>query len=134
MLPQDFLDRMREMLGEEYPAFLESCQAERRQALRINSLKVGREEFLEGALWKLSSVPWADNGFYYEKDAAPGRHPYHDAGLYYIQEPSAMAPAEYLMRPLWEKEEPGRNGCWIYARRRGERARSSPRRCAAWAY
>ena len=50
---------------------------------------------------------WADNGFYYEKDAAPGRHPYHDAGLYYIQEPSAMAPAEYLMRPLWEKEEPG---------------------------
>ena len=107
MLPQDFLDRMREMLGEEYPAFLESCQAERQQALRINSLKVRREEFLEGALWKLSSVPWAGNGFYYEKDAAPGRHPYHDAGLYYIQEPSAMAPVEYLMRPLWEKEKPG---------------------------
>ncbi len=105
MLPQDFLDRMREMLGEEYPAFLESCQAERKQALRINSLKVGREEFLEEASWKLSPVPWADNGFYYEKDAAPGRHPYHDAGLYYVQEPSAMAPAEYLMRPLWEKEE-----------------------------
>ena len=50
------------------------------------------------AAWKphLSKVPWAENGYYYEAEDCPGKHPYHDAGVYYIQEPSAMVPAELL--------------------------------------
>lgn len=101
MLPQDFLDRMKKMLGEkEYPEFLESYEKGRYQSLRINTIKVDRETFLEQPPFSLTPVPWAFNGFYYERTDTPGKHPYHEAGVYYIQEPSAMAPVEYLMRPL----------------------------------
>lgn len=108
MLPKAFLDRMRQMLGEEYGEFLESYQEERYQALRLNPLKIGAagsEESdlaarLREAAGPLRPVPWAENGYYYEAGAQPGKHPYHEAGLYYIQEPSAMAPGEFLeVRP-----------------------------------
>lgn len=96
MLPQEFKDRMRNMLGEEYEAFEKSYEREKYQALRINPLKVKQESFLENAPFSLRVVPWADTGYYYSGSDQPGRHPYHEAGVYYIQEPSAMAPAEYL--------------------------------------
>ncbi len=92
MLPQDFLDRMKQMLGSEYDCFLDSFSGERYQALRLNALKKGaRADFAH-----LSKVPWAENGYYYEAGDQPGKHPYHAAGVYYIQEPSAMAPVELL--------------------------------------
>ena len=100
MLPQDFLNRMEHMLGEEYPAFLESYEKERYQSLRVNTLKVNKEQFLEQVTFHLAPVTWAEDGFYYESTDTPGKHPYHEAGVYYIQEPSAMAPVEYLMKPL----------------------------------
>lgn len=97
MLPQEFLDRMKEMLGEEYPAFLDSYEREKYQALRINTLKTEKEAFLAKAPFTLEQVPWMKDGFYYGSADCPGKHPYHEAGVYYIQEPSAMAPVEYLM-------------------------------------
>lgn len=100
MLPQDFLDRMKEMLGEEYPAFLASYDMPRYQALRINTLKADKEQFLKQTTFELEPVCWTKNGFYYGVADAPGKHPYHEAGVYYIQEPSAAAPAEYLMQTL----------------------------------
>lgn len=103
MLPQEFLDRMQQMLGEEYTAFLESYEEERYQALRVNALKGSRETFLEKAPFSLRQVPWETNGFYYESSDTPGKHPYHEAGVYYIQEPSAMAPAAYLEAQPGEK-------------------------------
>ena len=96
MLPQDFINRMQKMLGNEYNAFLESYENEKYQALRLNPLKVKKQVFEENTCFHISEVPWAKNGYYYEKEDYPGKHPYHDAGVYYIQEPSAMAPAEYL--------------------------------------
>lgn len=96
MLPIAFEERMKEMLDSEYPAFLASYGEERYQALRVNTLKSAREDFIGKTLWNLKRVPWSANGFYYEEKERPGRHPYHAAGVYYIQEPSAMAPAEYL--------------------------------------
>lgn len=96
MLPQEFLDRMRQMLGEEYPAFVESYEKEKYQALRVNALKADCKRLKEEAVFSLEPVPWEPNGFYYGKEDAPGKHPYHEAGVYYIQEPSAMAPAAYL--------------------------------------
>ena len=96
MLPQEFLDRMRQMLGEEYPAFVESYEKEKYQALRVNALKADCKRLKEEAAFSLEPVPWETNGFYYGKEDAPGKHPYHEAGVYYIQEPSAMAPAAYL--------------------------------------
>lgn len=90
-LPQEFKERMERFLGEEYGVFLESWNREQAQALRVNSLKITREEFLKLSPFDLRPVPWEETGFYYGKDDRPGKHPYHEAGLYYIQEPSAMA-------------------------------------------
>lgn len=96
MLPEDFLHRMRDMLKEEYPVFLQSYEEEACHALRMNTLKCQKDRFLKQAPFHLTEVPWSQTGYYYDKDDRPGRHPYHDAGIYYIQEASAMAPAEYL--------------------------------------
>lgn len=99
-LPQDFVTRMQDMLGEAYPAFLRSYDEEKYQALRVNMLKSTVDDFLQRAPFfqcsEAVSVPWEKNGFYYEAGEAPGKHPLHEAGVYYIQEPSAMAPAAYL--------------------------------------
>ena len=107
MLPQVFLERMKEQLGGEYQAFLESYDRERHQALRLNiGKKTEGGESMEQALtalFHLERVPWAGNGFYYDGAAQPGKHPYHQAGLYYIQEPSAMAPVEFLKPRPGEK-------------------------------
>ena len=97
MLPEKFLERMQNMLGEEYPAFLESLSGKRYRALRLNPLKTRIQEGKEKLPFALSPVPWTKNGFYYEEEEQPGKHPYHEAGLYYIQEPSAMAPVPCLM-------------------------------------
>ena len=103
MLPQLFLDRMKMMLGGEYEEFLSALEQEKYQSLRLNGLKDGAggknaaEAVKTGELpFHLTAVPWAENGYYYEKTDQPGKHPYHQAGLYYIQEPSAMAPVSLL--------------------------------------
>lgn len=90
-LPQEFKERMERLLGEEYGAFLESWNRECAQALRVNQLKIAPEEFQRISSFELRPVPWLETGFYYGKEDRPGKHPYHEAGLYYIQEPSAMA-------------------------------------------
>lgn len=104
MLPQSFLERMKWMLGDEYDAFLETYEQERYQALRLNALKAGLNgrsaadlpRGQEKCFAHLSRVSWAENCYYYEASDQPGKHPYHEAGVYYIQEPSAMVPAELL--------------------------------------
>ncbi|MCI5822506.1 MAG: RsmF rRNA methyltransferase first C-terminal domain-containing protein [Lachnospiraceae bacterium] len=97
MIPKEFGERMKKMLPqEEYEAFIQSYDKERYQSLRFNPLKGERENFLQKTPFHLQPVPWEENGFYYEKEDFPGKHPYHEAGVYYIQEPSAMAPAAYL--------------------------------------
>ena len=92
MLPEAFLNRIRSQLGEEYPAFLESLERPRAVALRFNPLKAGERElpFLQ------QPVPWEPEGYYYDPEARPGLHPYHEAGVYYLQEASAMAPVTLL--------------------------------------
>ena len=96
MLPQEFQDRMQQMLGEEYHAFLEGYEKPRFHALRRNPLKIEEKEFLNKVPFQLKEVPWAEHGYYYENTEQPGKHPFHEAGIYYIQEPSAMSVVEYL--------------------------------------
>ena len=96
MLPVAFLDRMKRLLGEEYEAFLTSYERPRNAALRWNSLKT---EALELPFCG-DAIGWAGNGRYLLPESRPGLHPYHDAGLYYLQEASAMAPVGLLdVRP-----------------------------------
>ena len=99
-LPQEFLDNMESLL-EEYPSSGKAANGQSWQGLRVNTLRLEVEEFLKLSPWPLQPVAWCSTGFYYFEPARPGRHVFHDSGLYYIQEPSAMAVAEYL-RP-----EPG---------------------------
>src|SRR5699024_9554636 len=64
--------------------------------IRVNTLKISVEEFLKICPFSVTPVPWTDNGFYVPREEKPSKHPYYHVGLYYIQEPSAMAPAAYL--------------------------------------
>ena len=92
MLPEAFLERMKGQLGDEYPAFLESLERPRAVALRFNPLK-GEEPAMD---FVADPVPWEPRGFYYDPEARPGLHVYHEAGVYYLQEASAMAPVALL--------------------------------------
>ena len=92
-LPIDFTNRMKEMLGDEYEDFIASYDREHYKGLRFNSLKC--DDY--GAIvsdWKLREVPWCRTGYYYDDEILPGRSPLHYAGVYYIQEPSAMVVGE----------------------------------------
>ena len=95
MFPTEFLDRLCRLLGpDEFAAFLAAADRPRAVALRLNALK--KLPAVAGA----EPVPWAKNGYYYDPDTCPGLSPYHDAGAYYLQEASAMAPAGLLdVRP-----------------------------------
>lgn len=96
MLPRQFLDRMQRMLGEEYPAFLDGYEKTKAYSLRINRQKGTIEELKKKTSFLSKKVPWTENGYYYKEEDRPGKHPFHEAGAYYIQEASAMASAVYL--------------------------------------
>lgn len=105
MLPEAFLLRMKHQLGEEYEEYLKSLERPRAVALRFNPLKGERPDlpFVGG------KVPWEEMGCYYDPTARPGLHVYHEAGVYYLQEASAMAPV-VLLDP-----QPGERVCDLCA-------------------
>lgn len=90
-LPEPFLTRMRQMLGDEYEAFLNSYDQPAARGLRLNLLKADPDLELP---FPTAPVEWCPTGRRYDGELRPGLHPWHDAGVYYIQEPSAMAVAE----------------------------------------
>ena len=96
MLPAEFADRMKQMLGNEYEEFEACYDREKYRALRFNPLKGEVSAFLKQAPFSLTAVPWSEYGYYYDAEDTPGKHPYHEAGVYYIQEPSAQTPAALL--------------------------------------
>ena len=95
-LPEDFKIKMKELLKDEYEDFIKSYKDDRNQGFRINTLKISVKEFQDKSPFTIKKVPWAKEGFYYGENDRPGKHPYHEAGLYYIQEPSAMAVGEII--------------------------------------
>ena len=105
MLPEAFLNRIKEQLGEEYPDFLTSLDRPRAVALRFNPLKGEIPELP----FVTKHVPWEPMGWYYDVETRPGLHPYHESGVYYLQEASAMAPVTLL------DPQPGENICDLCA-------------------
>lgn len=95
-LPIIFEEKMKEMLGPDYENYLASFQNEPNQGLRVNTAKISVEDFLKISPYQLKPVSWCSNGFYYDKSEKPAKHPFYYAGLYYIQEPSAMTTASLL--------------------------------------
>ena len=117
MLPIDYRIRMKDLLEDEYDDFIESLEAPEYKALRLNPLKADRAQLLAfltdlenefpGKLKiEREPVPWERYGFYYtllkdagddsDKPIGPGVSPLHEAGAYYIQEPSAMKPVSLM--------------------------------------
>lgn len=96
MLPQKFLEDMKRILGEEFPDFAASYSKDVRKGLRLNTLKIRPEEFMQASGFHLTPVPWTVDGYFYSEEDQPSRHTFYSAGLYYLQEPSAMAPAQLL--------------------------------------
>ena len=103
MLPQAFLDRMQAQLGTEYDDYLNSLDRPRAVALRFHPEKQADLPFLQ------EKVEWEPLGYYYDPDSRPGLHPYHEAGVYYLQEASAMS-AVALLDP-----QPGEKICDLCA-------------------
>ena len=96
-LPEQFLESMKTMLGTEYQDYLNSMKEDTRTAFRVNTNKIAQEQFMDICPFQTEPVPWNEKGFYYNADEdMPSKHPYYYAGLYYIQEPSAMIPASLL--------------------------------------
>lgn len=102
-LPDIFLDKMKILLDdEEYNDFLNSYSYSRYYGLRVNTLKIGVREFKDISPFKIENIPWSNDGFYYQEEDKPGKHPYYHAGLYYIQEPSAMLPGMVINASPYE--------------------------------
>ena len=92
----EFFIRMQKLLGDEYPAFVANYSEPAHSGLRVNTLKVSAQEYQSLPPFELSPLTWCPTGFLTTPDTQPGKHPHHAAGLYYLQEPSAMAVAEIL--------------------------------------
>ncbi len=96
-LPIQFTDKMKKLLGNEYEDYIKCYDEPRLYGLRVNTKKISVEEFKKICPFDISPIPWIENGFYYDGDSVQAaKHPYYFAGLYYLQEPSAMTPANRL--------------------------------------
>ena len=95
-LPETYLHNMCELLGDELKDYLACFERDSIRSLRLNTRKIQVHDFLKMNPFTLTSVPWSDDGFYYAETDDPTRHPYYYAELYYIQEASAMLPAQTL--------------------------------------
>lgn len=91
-LPKKFLDEMKIILGDEYSEFIKSYDDPKTTGLRVNTLKMTKDKLLSLNLCSLQEIPWTNEGFYYDESIyRPGKNPLHEAGAYYLQEPSAMS-------------------------------------------
>ena len=95
-LSEKYLNKMKELLGDEYDDYLNSFNEKRIHSLRVNNAKISNEEFERICPFKIKRIPWIENGYYFDESDRPSKHPYYYAGLYYLQEPSAMTPANVL--------------------------------------
>lgn len=92
-LPVEFKERMTALLGDEYPLFEEELNKPAIKGFRVNTDKIPLCEFEKINPFGKEKIPYVENGFYLDAQKV-GNHPYHHAGMIYVQEPSAMAPAE----------------------------------------
>lgn len=96
LLSPAFLERMQKMLGDEYEDFIKSYEVPRTYGLRVNTAKISCEEFEKIVPFPVTPIPWIPNGYFYPEDVRPSFCPLYQAGLYYLQEPSAMTPVSCL--------------------------------------
>ncbi len=94
--PETFLAEMKELLGNDFPDFLSAEEEKPLSGLRVNTDRISVEAFRRISPFDLEPVSWCPSGFILRDEARASKHPYYAAGLYYLQEPSAMMPASLL--------------------------------------
>ncbi|MBO5859113.1 MAG: RsmB/NOP family class I SAM-dependent RNA methyltransferase, partial [Clostridia bacterium] len=100
-LPIEYSERMKTLLGDDYDRYLAELKLSPVRAFRVNTDKISVEEFNKINIFSKDKIPYVNNGFYLDFDKI-GNHPYHHAGMIYVQEPAAMAPAECIeIDPDW---------------------------------
>lgn len=105
-LPIEFENRMKRLLGAEYDAFYHAlCHEDAVKGLRVNSVKVSPETFAQHAPFFLSPLSYVDGGYVVSNDAQAGKHPYHAAGAYYMQDPGAMATVAAIPTDFWTRSD-----------------------------
>ncbi len=124
MLPEGFLVRMRELLGDEYDEFISALSREAVRGMRVNLIKANTEEFIRDCPFELRKIPYCENGFILESDGTVGKSAEHHAGMIYMQDPGAMATLSALdIDPEWSVADlcaaPGGKSSQIAERLRG---------------
>lgn len=105
-LPIAFAERMRALLGNEYDRFCDAlCNEESVKGLRVNAHKLGADVFEKSSPFPLERIPYAKGGFIVSDEAQAGKHPYHHAGAYYMQDPGAMSAVAAIPEELWEQND-----------------------------
>ena len=100
-LPIEFENRMKTLLGEEFESYKAELEKTPVKAFRVNTDKIALEDFEKINVFGNEKIPYVKNGYYLNAQKV-GNHPYHHAGLIYVQEPAAMAPAECIdIDPDW---------------------------------
>lgn len=100
-LPTEYENRMKSLLGESFKDYIKELENPPVKAFRVNTDKIDIDTFEKLNIFSKSKIPYVENGYYLEYDKI-GNHPYHHAGLIYVQEPAAMAPAECIdIEPDW---------------------------------
>ena len=93
----DFLFRMKSLLGDEFENFLKFYESDNFKGLRVNTLKCSVDKLKSLLDFELNKTPFCDEGFYIPKDVMSlGNNPLHHAGAFYIQEPSATSAVTML--------------------------------------
>ncbi|MCL2399315.1 MAG: RsmF rRNA methyltransferase first C-terminal domain-containing protein [Defluviitaleaceae bacterium] len=98
-LPKPFVEKMHNLLKEEAADFFDALTQESKvSGLRCNPLKVEPMTIRNRLDIPLTPVKWCKTGFYYPSNISnrPSKSPLYHAGLYYLQEPSAMSSVEIL--------------------------------------
>lgn len=125
-LPLTFEEKMRDLLKGEFDEYIACYEEPRYYGLRVNTRKISVADFERICPFPIRPVPWISNGFYYDGETvSPAKHPYYYAGLYYLQEPSAMTPADRLPVKPGDKvldlcAAPGGKATELGARLKGE--------------
>ncbi len=124
-LPQKFIENMKKQLPEnEWEAFFARYTQKPYKGVRLNPLKGGTYEMKSLLPFLGEAIPWEENGFYTTEERL-GASPFHSAGLFYSQEPSAMSAAPLLEVRAGEKvldlcSAPGGKGTQLASKMAGE--------------
>ena len=96
MIPERFLNRMKDMLSEDFSAFETALSEENVRAIRVNTTKISVDDFLSKTALTLSPIDYATDGFIPDNAEGIGKSPEHHAGMFYVQDPGAMATVKAL--------------------------------------